>query len=85
MAQGVPIMYGECDDGPWHKRHLAHHEPVYVVPIEQFSKKVSVAILPGTAGYSFGEYRFESGVWRWVKPETCAQQKSGKSPVPEGR
>jgi hypothetical protein len=78
MAQGVPILYGRCDGGPWHMKHLAHHEAVYVVPIEQFSKKVVVGVRPGTAGYSFGEYRFESPHWIYVTPETCAQQKRPK-------
>lgn len=75
---GVPINYGECVDGPWHKKHLAHHEPVYVVPIEAHSKKVVVAVRPETAGYTFGEYRFESPHWVYVTPETCAQQKAAK-------
>ena len=78
MAQGVPILYGRCDGGPWHMKHLAHHESVYVVPIEQFSKKVVVAVRPGTAGYTFGEYRFESPRWVYVDPETCAQEKRPK-------
>jgi hypothetical protein len=78
VAQGVPIMYGRCDGGPWHARDLAHHTPVYVVPIEAFSKKVVVAVVPGTAGYTFGEYRFESPLWVWVSPESCAQQKRAK-------
>lgn len=78
MAQGVPIMFGLCDGGPWHKRHLAHHDPVYIVPIEQFSKKVVVGVRPGTKGYTFGEYRFESPHWIYVTPETCAQQKAAK-------
>lgn len=78
MAQGMPINYGRCEDGPWHKRHLAHHEPVYVVPIEKHSKKVVVAVRPGTAGYTFGEYRFESQRWTWVSPETCVQEKRAK-------
>lgn len=83
MAQGVPIMYGECDGGPWHKKHLAHHEPVLFVPFEKYSKKIVCAVRPGTPGYDFGEYRFESPRWTWVDPETCAQQKRAKSAVPE--
>ena len=69
MAQGVPILYGRCDGGPWHMKHLAHHEPVYVVPVEQFSKKVMVAVRPGTAGYTFGEYRWNGKGWAWQSPE----------------
>ena len=73
MAQGVPINYGPCLGGPWNRKNLAHHEPVYVVPIEAHSKKIVVAVRPGTKGYTFGEYRFADGSWSWVSPETCAQ------------
>lgn len=68
MAQGVPIMYGECDGGPWNAKHLAHHEAVYVVPVEKHSRKIVVAVRPGTPGYEFGEYRFEAGTWQWTSP-----------------
>jgi hypothetical protein len=78
------MNFGACDGGPWDKKHLAHHEPVYVVPFEKHSKKVIVAVQPGTKGYIFGEYRYESGRWSWVSPETCAQEIRDKTPVPEG-
>lgn len=68
MAHGVPIMYGECDGGPWHKKNLAHHEPILFVPIEKFSKKIVVGVRPGTAGYDFGQYEFKEGKWHWKPP-----------------
>jgi hypothetical protein len=68
MAQGAPIMYGRCDGGPWHMKDLAHHEPVYVVPIEAHSKKIVVAVRPGTPGYTFGQYDFSEGKWHWKPP-----------------
>ena len=71
MAGGVPMNYGPCEGGPWKGKHLAHHEPVYVVPINR-DKKIIVAVQPGTKGYIFGKYRFADGVWSWVKPESCA-------------
>jgi hypothetical protein len=68
MAQGVPIMYGVCDGGPWHAKHLAHHEPVYIGPMETHSKKIVVAVQPGTKGFMYGEYHFADGKWSWVPP-----------------
>lgn len=66
---GVPMNYGACDGGPWHKKNLAHPQATYTVPIEQFSGKIHVGVRSGTLGYKFGEYRFDSGVWHWRPPE----------------
>lgn len=68
---GVPMNYGVCEGGPWKGKNLAHHGSVYVVPINR-DQKIVVAVVPGTKGYLFGEYRFADGKWSWVKPESCA-------------
>lgn len=68
MAQGVPILYGECVGGPWNKKHLAHHETPRFVPIDEFSKKIHVGVVPGTAGYKFGKYDWDGKAWHWSPP-----------------
>ena len=80
MAQGVPIMFGRCDGGPWHERDLAHHEPVYDVPIERASKKVHVAMRRGKPGYDFGEYRWDGKVWAYSPPPVPAKSVNKSKP-----
>jgi hypothetical protein len=67
---GIPMNYGECDGGPWHKKHLAHPEPTMDVEIETFSKKVRPGVRRGTPGYVFGLYRFDESArcWRYEPP-----------------
>jgi len=78
---GVPMSYGECDDGPWHKKHLAHHEPTYLVPIEEFSKKVYPGVQRGAPGYVFGVYTFDKsmGMWLWTPPSEPAKRVDNKT------
>jgi len=66
MTQG--INYGRCEGGPWNQKHLAHHGATFVVPFEKHSKKIHVAISPGTKGYTFGQYEFLEGKWHWKPP-----------------
>lgn len=71
MAQGVPMNYGTCDGGPWNGKHLAHHEPVFVVPIERATRRVVVAVQPGTKGYLFGQYAYQGMAWHWSPPDSA--------------
>ena len=66
---GVPMNYGLCQGGPWDKKNLAHHEPVYLVPRDIHSKKIVIGVRPGTKGYTFGQYLWKDKVWLWVDSE----------------
>lgn len=70
---GVPMNFGRCERGPWHGKDLAHPQTTFTVPIETFSRKIVVGVVPATPGYTFGEYRFEGGVWHWSPAESTEE------------
>lgn len=68
---GVPIMYGECDGGPYRGKNLAHHEWWMLLAIDRTSPTKPTAI-PGMIAsndpnITFGAYWFDevSRRWKW--------------------
>jgi hypothetical protein len=72
MTERPRIFYGLCEDGPWSRKHLAHHEPSLPVWIDPDTNKAVAGQVGPSKAYPHirrGFYRFneEFGNWAWEK------------------
>lgn len=67
---GVPMNYGTCEGGPFHKRQMAHHEPSMPLAIDKHTKKAHPCLRTTSTdpNYEFGEYRWDGKRWLWTPP-----------------
>lgn len=73
---GVPMNYGLCVGGPFHKKHMAHATESYRVAVNRVTKKGIPAMQASTdPDLKFGEYRWENGGWAWHTAPVNAEER----------